>query len=84
MHWTSILTALVLSLICAFLVAFQGWGTVNALLVVGGIAAVLIMGLIGALVLIAKPEDRVTLVREILTTMRDDLDDLLRQMRLRP
>jgi hypothetical protein len=78
MHWTSILTALVLASISAFLVVVQGWSVIDAFLATGGVAAVLILGSVGILMLLSKPEDRPHLASEILTTMRSDFKDLLR------
>ncbi|OJW51931.1 MAG: hypothetical protein BGO63_18760 [Candidatus Accumulibacter sp. 66-26] len=72
MHWASILTALTLASISAFLVAFQGWNVQPALLDSGGIAVVLIMVLIGILTILSKPEDRRGLVREIIVAMQGE------------
>lgn len=83
MHWTSILTALVLASISAFLVEIQDWNLRDAFLATGDIAAVLILGSVGILMLLSKPEDRHYLASEILVTMRMDFKDLRRWLRLK-
>lgn len=83
MHWASILTALALASISAFLVAFQGWNVQPALLVSGGIAVVLILVLIGILIILSKPEHRLGLAREILVAMQGEFKEMLRHMRIK-
>lgn len=83
MHWTSILTALVLSSISAFLMLIQGWTVGDAFLVTGGVAAVIILGLVGILLIFSKPEHRRDLASEILATMRRDFKELLRWMQIK-
>lgn len=83
MHWTSILTALVLSLISAFLVLSQGWTVGDAFWVTGGVAAAIILGLVGILLILSKPEHRRDLASEILATMRRDFKELLRWMQIK-
>lgn len=80
MHWASIITALVLSSISAFLVLLQGWSVGPAFLVTGSVAVMLILVSVGILMLLSKPEERHHLTSEILATMRRDLKDLLRWM----
>lgn len=83
MHWTTIITALVLAAISAFLVLIQGWDAPSTFLIVGLVAAAVVLGLLGILFGLAKPQDRRDLMRELLATMRGDLNDLLRWMRIR-
>ncbi|PKO86084.1 MAG: hypothetical protein CVU18_16730 [Betaproteobacteria bacterium HGW-Betaproteobacteria-12] len=80
MHWASILTALALASISAFLVAFQGWDVQPALLVSGGIAVLLILVLTGILLMLSKPEHRQGLTREILAAMHAEFKEMLRWM----
>lgn len=83
MHWASILTALALASVSAFLVAFQGWNVQPALLVSGGIAVVLILVLIGILMILSKPEHRRGLAREIFVAMQGEFKEMLRHMRIK-
>lgn len=83
MHWTTIITALALSSTFSFLVLSQGWSLANAFLVVGGSAAVLILGLLCILMIMAGRASHADLVREIFLTMRRDFEDLLRCVGIR-
>jgi hypothetical protein len=82
MHWTSILTALALAAISAFLVHFRGWEVQIALLFSGGIATVLILVLLCILIALSSPEKRQGLLREVLTAMRSEFNEFLRWFRM--
>lgn len=83
MHWVTIITALVLAATSAFLVMVQGWSAPSAFLMVGAVAASLLVLLAGALMLLARPEHRSELMQVIVATLRGDWNDLLRWMRIR-
>ncbi len=83
MHWTAILTALVLSLISAYLALIQGWTLTHVFLVVCGSAFLLIPALIGILLVLAGREERPELMRLVITTLRNDFDDMLRWLRVK-
>lgn len=83
MHWTVIATALTLALISAYLVFVQSWAAPMAFAVVGGSAFLLIAGVLTVVLVITEPRNRPQLMREVLETMRRDLDDLLRWIHLK-
>ena len=83
MHWTVILTVLVLTATNAFLVIIMEWPLVTASLVVAGGAFCFILVLMILLWAMTKPEERPELWQLMQRTMRQDLDDLLRWIRIR-
>lgn len=83
MHWTSILTALVLALTAAYLVFIGNWTPFEAFSAVGAFALVLVVSLAGALLLMSPKHQRRSVLKEIVVTMRNDLRRLMSTFRRR-
>ncbi len=81
MHWMVNLTLLVLSGAMALLVFAFGWSPTRAIAVVGAAAAAVCLVLLGLLLVVAGREHRQAFLRTASTTMRKDLEDLLRVLR---
>lgn len=58
MSWTSIITALVLAAVSAFLVIYQGWEPWVALLVLGGGMIVIILTVLAGILLFTPKKQR--------------------------
>lgn len=75
MHWTAILTMLMLALASSFLVLFKGWESWQAYLAVGSIAIGIILALL-ALLLLLSNDDRKVVWRSFVETFKRDLNGL--------
>lgn len=83
MHWTVILSALTAAVASAYLVFVRQWSAASAFLTVclGGILA--LAGVVGVVMLLARPGERPEMLRQISTTMRRDFADVLSWLRFR-
>lgn len=83
MHWLTILSMLGCALVSAYLVFVDGWDAIYAGLTVAG-SVIAICGLLLVILwTLSAPEDKADFARDALGTMRGDLDDFLRMLRLR-
>ncbi len=83
MHWASILSALVLALATAYLVLIKQWSLMLALALVEGLTLGLVAAVFVGVGLVAKPAERAVFVRTVIATVRRDLGELFRWLRLK-
>jgi succinate-acetate transporter protein len=83
MHPAVSLTALLLSLITAYLIFSQGWTLINAALVVGGLALLLAAAMMGILLAKTESNERAAYLKYVYSVMKSDLNDVLRWFRLK-
>lgn len=83
MHWATILSALGCALATAYLVLVERWDFMYAgITVVGSLIATCGI-LLFTLYILSAPEDKADFVRSSLVILRNDLNDLLRMLRLK-
>lgn len=83
MHWATILSALGCALTTAYLVFVEEWDVIYAgITVVGSLWAICGI-LLFILYVLSAPEDKVDFVRSSLVILRNDLNDLLRMLRVK-
>jgi hypothetical protein len=83
MHPAVSLTAILLSLITAYLIFAQGWTLIHATLVVGGLALLLAAALMGILLAMTESNKRAAYLKYVYSVMKSDLNDVLRWFRLK-
>lgn len=83
MHWASILTALILALAAAYLMLVKQWSLSLVLALVAALSLGLIAAAFAVVSLVAKPAERAEFVRTVITTIRRDVDELFRWLRLK-
>lgn len=81
MPWTSILTALVLSAATATLVIDHEWAIWQASLLVGGVAAALILVLTAILLWLSPSSERAMVWPEMKKELRKELSAMLNSLR---
>lgn len=84
MHWMVNVTLLILSGVMALLVFAFEWSPTRAIVTLGSAAAAVCLVVLGILLVMAGREHRLAFLRTVSTTMRKDLEDLLRVLRGRP
>jgi len=83
MHWATILSMLGCALASAYLVFVEGWDATYAGVTVAGSAIAVCTLLLAILRALSAPTDRADFMRSALRTMRGDLGDFLRMLRMR-
>jgi hypothetical protein len=81
MHWVTYLTLLALSAVNAYLVFSRDWDPLDAWLFVSGAAIALLLTLLLRLLQLVRPEERITLLREVAKTVKADLAAFLKLLR---
>lgn len=82
MHWSVIITTLTLTCAWAYLSIIQGMNAVDAYIIVAGSAfLVLLVAFIG-LIEITEPDQRMDRIRSAIKTIRSDLKDFLRWIKI--
>jgi hypothetical protein len=81
MHWVTHLTLLALNAVNAYLIFRRDWNPMDAWLFVGGAAIALLLTLLLHLLLQARPEERIPLLREVAKTAKADLAAFLKLLR---
>jgi hypothetical protein len=81
--WAVVITALVLTLVSAWLVFGRGWDPWKAFSVVSLAALGIILLLLTALLIWSGPEERAGVWQQVLHTCREDIDLLLKFFRIR-
>lgn len=80
MHRISLLTLLVLSAVNAYLIFSRDWDPIDAWLFVGGSAIALTLTVLLCLVLRARTEERIALLREMAMTAKAELAAFLKRI----
>lgn len=81
MHWVTRLTLLALNVANAYLIFHRDWDPMDAWRFVAGAAIALLLTLLLHLLLLARPEERIPLLREVVNTAKADLAALLKRLR---
>lgn len=81
MHRVTRLTLLALNAANAYLIFRRDWDPMDAWLFVGGAAIALLLTVLLHVLLLARPEERIALLREVANTAKADLAALLKLLR---
>jgi len=81
MHWVTYLTLLALGAVNAYLVFSRDWDPLDAWIFVAGAAIALLLALLLRQLLLVRPEERITLLREVAKTVKADLAAFLKLLR---